>query len=160
MARRIAEALTRRGETLATVECSLGGALGDVLTDVAGASAWFVAAVVPYSAGAKSALLGLDREAFGADGVVSAFGAAALARAGKECLGADWALAETGIAGPRGQHRSSKEPGTDHLCLVGPAGLEVSIEVGTGHDDRLANKAAFLSAALDLISTNVEIPVI
>jgi nicotinamide-nucleotide amidase len=157
---RIAAALTARHQTLATVECSLGGALGGALTEVAGASAWFVGCVAPYAAGAKQALLGIGPDQLGADGAVSPLAARLLARAARERLGADWALAETGIAGPRGQRRSAKEPGTVYLALVGPDGLEHELERATGLDDRSANRRAFLAAALELISTNVEMSVV
>jgi nicotinamide-nucleotide amidase len=154
---RIATALTARGQTLATVECSLGGALGGALTGVAGASAWFVGCVAPYSAAAKQSLLGVGPEALGSEGAVSPLAARLLAEAARTRLGCDWALAETGIAGPRGQRRSAKEPGTAYLALVGPDGRARPREVATGLDDRAANREAFLAAALDLISTSIEI---
>ena len=161
--RQIAARLTAANQTLATVECAIAGALGAALTDVAGASAWYAGGVAPYSARAKETLLGLGRDAFAGHGAVSPEAALLLARAARERLGADWALAETGLLGPRGAHRSAKEPGTAHLALVGPNDLTIEREVRTGLDDRLANKRAFLAAALDLladgISTNVEIAV-
>jgi PncC family amidohydrolase len=143
---RVAAALTERGQRLAVVECTLGGALGGALTGVAGASGWFVASVAPYSAEAKTTLLGVS-----SSGAVSAEAARALAAAARERLGAEWALAETGIAGPRGTRRSAKEPGTWFACLIGPDGVqERALE--TGLDDRAANRAAFLGAALELLS--------
>jgi PncC family amidohydrolase len=157
---RIAAALLARGQTLATVECSLGGALGGALTELAGASAWFAGCAAPYSAAAKVGLLGVGAEALGADGAVSPLAARLLAEAGRSRLSADWALAETGIAGPRGQRRSAKEPGTAYLAQAGPDGQLATAEVATGHDDRDANRRAFLAAALMLISTSVEIKVI
>ena len=155
---RIAAALIGRGQTLALVECTLGGALGGALTEVAGASAWFVGCVAPYSAAAKEALLGVGRDQLGPEGAVSPLAARLLAEAARARLGADWALAETGIAGPRGQRRSVKEPGTAYLALVGPDGRARPRELATGLDDRAANREAFLAAALDLISTSIEIP--
>ena len=71
------------------------------------------------------------------------------------------AVAETGLTGPRGAHRSAKEPGTAYLALLGPGGLVAEREVWTGLDDRAANKRAFLAGALallaEIISKNVEI---
>jgi nicotinamide-nucleotide amidase len=84
-------------------------------------------------------------------GSVSPEAARALATAARDRLGADWVLAETGIAGPRGTRRSAKAPGTWHACLVGPGTIqERSLE--TGLDDRGENRAAFLKAALALLS--------
>src|SRR5437016_3990673 len=102
----IASTLTARGQMLATVECALAGALGDALTDVPGASGWYLGGVAPYSAKAKETLLGLGADAFGGHGAVSPEAALALAEAARGRLGADWALAETGLTGPRGKHRS------------------------------------------------------
>ena len=116
------------------------------MTELPGASAWFVASVAPYSAAAKRELLGLELT-----GAVSPEAARVLASAARERLGADWVLAETGIAGPRGQRRSAKPPGTWFACLAGPDGVqEASLE--TGLDDRKVNREAFLTAALGLLS--------
>lgn len=156
----IARALIARGETVATVECSLAGGLAAALTDLAGASTWLIGGLAPYAVGAKQTLLGLGPDTFAGHGAVSPEAAARLAAAGRERLGADWTLAETGLLGPRGTRRSAKEPGTAFLHLIGPRG-EWAVAVSTGLDDRLANKQAILGAALDLlvdaISTNVEI---
>jgi PncC family amidohydrolase len=149
---RIAAGLTARGETIALVECTLGGALGAALTELAGASAWFVGGLAPYAGAAKARLLGLTGQDFGPDGAVSAGAARLMAAAVREQLGATWGFAETGIAGPRGQRRSAKEPGTAFLCLVGPEGGAHSRSVATGLDDRSANRRAFLAAALDLLA--------
>lgn len=159
-ARRIATALAARGETLATVECSLGGALGGALTAVPGASGWFLGGVAPYSAAAKERLLGVGGPGLGAEGAVSPMAARVLARAFRERLGADWVLAETGVAGPRGQHRSTKEPGTAFLALYGPDGIAHEMTVSTGLEDREQNRRAFLDAALSLISTTIKMPVV
>ncbi|HEV8632876.1 MAG TPA: CinA family protein [Chloroflexota bacterium] len=148
---RIAAALTEHGQTLAVVECTLGGALGAALTGVAGASSWFVGGLAPYAARAKERLLGLSGADFGDEGAVSARAARLMAEAARARLGATWALAETGIAGPRGQRRSAKEPGTAFICLIGPDGAAHERTLATGQDDRAANRRAFLTAALDLL---------
>jgi nicotinamide mononucleotide (NMN) deamidase PncC len=119
---------------------------------------------VPYSAKAKQTLLGLAPDAFAGHGAVSPEAARLMARALRERLGADWALAETGLTGPRGAHRSAKEPGTAYLALLGPSDLCVERDLHTRLDDRSANKRAFLAAALALlaetISKSVEISVL
>jgi PncC family amidohydrolase len=148
---RIASSLSARAQTLAVVECTLGGALGGVLTEIAGASSWFVGGLAPYAALAKERQLGLSGADFGEEGAVSARAARLMAEAARSRLGATWALAETGIAGPRGQRRSAKEPGTAFICLIGPDGAAHERALATGHDDRAANRRAFLVAALDLL---------
>lgn len=54
----VVEALTRRGQTLATAESCTGGLLASMITDVPGASAVFHAGVVTYANEAKTRLLG------------------------------------------------------------------------------------------------------
>jgi nicotinamide-nucleotide amidase len=147
----IAAGLSARGETIALVECTLGGALGGALTEVAGASGWFVGGLAPYAGAAKERLLGLTAVDFGGEGAVSAGAARLMAAAVRERLGATWGFAETGIAGPRGQRRSAKAPGTAFLCLVGPDGATHQRSLATGLDERSANRRAFLAAALDLL---------
>jgi PncC family amidohydrolase len=152
---RIAARLTAARQTLATVECSLAGALGDALTDVPGASAWYLGGVAPYSTKAKELFLGLGPDAFAGHGAVSPAAAIALAEAIRSRLGADWALAETGLLGPRGAHRSAKEPGTAYLALIGPDGRVRERAVSTRLDDRRANKDAFLDAAVELLYATI-----
>ena len=164
LVRLIAARLTAANQTLATVECSLAGALGDALTDVPGASVWYLGGIAPYSARAKQEWLGLGSDAFAGHGAVSPEAAVALAEAVRSRLGSDWALAETGLLGPRGKHRSAKEPGTAYLALVQPDDQVLERTVSTGLDDRRANKRTFLVAALELlaeaISKNIEAPVV
>jgi nicotinamide-nucleotide amidase len=153
--RTIAQALADAHQTLATAECSIAGALGAALTDVPGASAWYVGGVAPYSARAKEALLGLSPDAFARHGAVSPESALLMAQVLRAKLGADWTLAETGLTGPRGTHRSAKELGTVYFALLGPGGLVVEHELRTGLDDRAANKRAFLAAAVALLAGNI-----
>jgi nicotinamide-nucleotide amidase len=91
----VAGLLAASGLTLATAESLTGGLLGARLTDVAGASAWYRGGVVSYASAVKYDLLGVP------DGpVVSAAAAEAMAAGARERLGADVALAVTGVAGP------------------------------------------------------------
>lgn len=160
----VAAQLGAANQTLVTVECTLGGALGHLLTNVPGASAWYLGGVVPYAARAKETWLGLGAAAFAGHGAASPEAARRLAEAAQARLGATWALAETGLLGPRGGRRSAKDPGSGFLCLAGPDGRVATRLVSTGLDDRLANKRAFLVAAVELlaenISTSMEIPVV
>jgi len=152
----IADALVRRGQTLALVECSLGGLLGATLTAQPGASRWFLASIAPYAASASKAVLGVTSESLGSDGAVSESAALAYAIAAHRVFGADWTLAETGLLGPRGAHRSAKPPGLGYFCLFAPDGAYRGRMVQTGLDDRDANRQAFCAAALALIRDGVE----
>ena len=90
------------GLTLATAESCTGGLLGVRLTDVPGASDVYVGGVVAYANETKMAALGVPAEVLARHGAVSADTARAMAERARTALGADVALAVTGIAGPGG----------------------------------------------------------
>jgi PncC family amidohydrolase len=153
-AARVAQRLSARGETLAVVETAAGGLISSALLGQPGASSWFLGSVVPYSAAARQAWLALPADAFGAAGAVSEPAAARLAAAVRDALGATWALAETGIAGPQTGRRSSKPAGLVYLAVAGPTGA--SRQLLTGLNDRRANQAAFAGAAIALLLETLE----
>jgi nicotinamide-nucleotide amidase len=95
-------ALQARGEMLAVAESCTGGRIAAALTSVAGASASFAGAVIAYDNRIKASVLGVSEELIERCGAVSEEVAAAMARGARERLGADVALATTGIAGPTG----------------------------------------------------------
>ena len=94
--------LAERGETLGSAESCTGGAIADAIVQVAGASAAFRGAIVAYADEVKTALLNVPPETLRAVGAVSEETAVAMARGGRERLGADVVIATTGIAGPAG----------------------------------------------------------
>ena len=88
--------------TLATAESLTGGAVADAFVRVPGASTVFRGAIVAYDNAVKSSLLGVGEELLRAHGAVSEEVALAMARGACARIGADVALATTGIAGPGG----------------------------------------------------------
>ena len=91
-----------RGFTLATAESCTGGLLAARLTAVPGYSDVTLGGVVAYGNEVKEEALGVPVELIEEHGAVSAEVAAALARGGRERLGADVAVGITGVAGPGG----------------------------------------------------------
>ena len=105
----VLDLLRSRGLTLALAESLTGGMVGSRLCDVPGASDVFVGGVVSYASRVKFDLLGVD------EGPVVSTGAAAQMAVGvRSLLGADVALALTGVAGPDAQ--DGREPGT--VCVA------------------------------------------
>jgi nicotinamide-nucleotide amidase len=86
--------------TLACAESLTGGSVGARITDVPGASAYFLGSAVVYTADAKHALLGVSRETIAGPGVVSEASAREMAAGARRIFGADIGLALTGAAGP------------------------------------------------------------
>ncbi|MCU1228924.1 MAG: CinA-like protein [Acidobacteria bacterium] len=112
--------LTARGETLSTAESCTGGLLSSRITDIAGSSAYFMGGAVCYTADAKVALAGVDRELIRAHGEVSEEVARAMAEGIRARFGTTYGVAITGIAGPGGGS-AEKPVGTVHIAVAGPS---------------------------------------
>ena len=116
--------LKDRGQTLALAESTAGGLATAALIAVPGASAVVAGTVVAYNNRSKVEILGVSRDLIREHGAVSAECAVAMAEAARRVFGTDWALAETGIAGPGGG--SPERPaGTGFIAAAGPEGSEV-----------------------------------
>ncbi|OBG76987.1 MULTISPECIES: competence/damage-inducible protein A [unclassified Mycobacterium] len=96
----VAQLLT--GRLIATAESCTAGLLAARLTDRPGSSAYVAGGVVSYSNEAKAELLGVDPALIEEHGAVSEPVAEAMAAGALQRLGADTAVAITGIAGPGG----------------------------------------------------------
>jgi len=110
-----------RGRTLGAAESCTGGMVAERLTSVPGSSDVFVGAIVAYADEVKARELGVPREVLQRHGAVSAEAAAAMAAGARERLGADIAVAVTGIAGPGGGS-DEKPVGLVFLHAEGPDG--------------------------------------
>lgn len=144
---RIGVLLTKQGLTLATAESCTGGLVAHRITNVPGSSAYFLGGAVAYAHGAKEALLGVQAETLAAHGAVSEETAREMARGARRRLGADVAVAITGIAGPAGGTQD-KPVGLTYIALSAPDVDLVERHVWTG--ERLENKEASAEAALRL----------
>ena len=140
----------KRGLTLATAESSTGGLVAARLTSVPGSSDVFVGAVVAYANEIKVSELGVPAAVIERHGAVSAETAAAMAAGARARLGADVAVAVTGIAGPGGG--SAEKP-------VGLVYLHAEAQDGSGArelnlpGDRDAVRGRATVAALHLVRT-------
>jgi nicotinamide-nucleotide amidase len=102
------------GQRLALAESCSGGLLAARITDLAGASEYFVGGVVVYSNEAKAQLLGVDPELIEEKGAVSPEVAEAMAIGALERFDAGVAVSITGIAGPGG---GSEEKPVGYVCF-------------------------------------------
>lgn len=94
--------LLAAGRTLCTAESCTGGLIGKLVTDVPGSSAYYVGGVVSYANEIKVRLLDIDADELALHGAVSEPVARAMAEGAARVLGADYAVAVTGVAGPAG----------------------------------------------------------
>ena len=139
--------LRARELTLACAESLTGGLLLAVLTAVPGASAVVRGGLVVYATDTKATLAGVPAGLLDRHGPVHPDVAAELARGAADRCAADVGVGLTGVAGPDPQHGVA--PGTVHIALCSPAGLEVrSLRAG---GDRHAVRLAAVRGALDAL---------
>jgi PncC family amidohydrolase len=141
----IGKLLRQRGLKLAVAESCSGGLLADHITDVPGASDYFVGGVVAYAYEAKVAMLHVSWDTLRLHGAVSRATVVEMARGVRTALGADIGVSITGIAGPGGG-LPGKPVGTTWIGLSARDGDWARKFVWEG--DRLANKESSAQAAL------------
>ncbi|HEY5425592.1 MAG TPA: competence/damage-inducible protein A [Candidatus Tumulicola sp.] len=98
----VAALLQARGWMAATAESCTGGRIAAALTRLPGSSETFAGGIVAYDNAVKIERLGIDAKILESDGAVSEATALAMARGARTQIGADVAIATTGIAGPGG----------------------------------------------------------
>ncbi len=144
----VARLLRTAGQTVAVAESSTGGLLSASLLAVPGASAWFLGGGVVYTAQSRREILGIRAEDVAGLEPLTEPMAARFAEFARRRLGADWGLAELGIAGPTGG-RGGHPPGTSVIAVDGPVRLARTVR--TGCADREDNMWRFTEAALALL---------
>jgi nicotinamide-nucleotide amidase len=147
--RSVAEIVVERcralGLRLATAESCTGGLVGARLTDVAGASDVYVGGVISYSNEVKERRLGVPAAVLARHGAVSAEAAQAMAEGALSELGADAAVAVTGIAGPGGG-TPEKPVGLVYISVLAPGRAKTDRFVFPG--DREAVRARATAQSL------------
>lgn len=148
MAREVIAAATAAGVTIAVAESLTGGQVSAALVDVPGASVVLKGAVVAYATAVKSSVLGVDPDLLERVGPVDRVVAEQMASGVAALLGADLAVATTGVAGP-GAH-DGHPAGTVVLGASGPSGTRsVMLHVD---GDRQAVRAGATAAAVGLLA--------
>lgn len=118
--------LLERGLTLATAESCTGGNIARLLTAQAGASAYFKGGVVAYSNEVKESALGVKHTTLAVHGAVSEETVREMVEGVRIRLGADLAIATTGIAGPDGG-TAEKPVGTVWIAVADATHIEAKL---------------------------------
>lgn len=92
--------LYESGKTVATAESCTSGRIGEVITSVPGASAYYKGGTICYSDEAKAKVLGIDMQLIEEKNAVSEEVAKEMVKGILNLLGTDFAIATTGFAGP------------------------------------------------------------
>jgi nicotinamide-nucleotide amidase len=124
LAKQLGVVLQAQGKRLALAESCTGGMVAQVVTSVAGSSAWFDRGFVTYSNQAKAEMLGVSNATLDKYGAVSEQTASEMALGVIHNSNADISGSITGIAGPTGG--SAEKPvgtvcfawATKNMCLV------------------------------------------
>ena len=141
LAEGIGRLLTGRGQTLALAESCTGGLASSLLTDVPGASAWYLGTVVSYADTAKTGLLGVPRALIESEGAVSEGAALQMALGALRGFGAGVAASITGIAGPDGG-TDEKPVGTVFFAIVSADGKTQTKKRFYGGDRAVIRRAS------------------
>ncbi len=111
--------LKENGIKIAVAESLTGGYISNKLTDLPGASAYFVYGGVVYSNYAKTDILGVDKAVIEKEGAVSDKCAIEMAEKARENAKADIGIAVTGFAGPKTEY-DNYPVGTVFIALSSP----------------------------------------
>lgn len=149
----VSDTLRERGLTLAVAESCTGGMIASRLTDPAGASSFLLGGVVAYANDVKVELLAVPEADLAEHGAVSEPVVRAMATGVRRRLGADAAVAVTGIAGPAGG-TEAKPVGTVWVAVA--LGDEVRAERHALMGDRDEIRQRATQAALALLRTLLE----
>ena len=142
----VQQLMIERGLTLAVAESCTAGLIGGALTQAAGSSDFFLGGVIAYADRIKQDLLGVDERLLRDHGAVSEPVVTAMAAGARERLGADYAIAVSGISGPGGGS-DDKPVGTTWTAVVTPE--TVYARCYRFPANRSRNRRLTVAAALD-----------
>jgi nicotinamide-nucleotide amidase len=127
--------------TLATAESCTGGLVGKMITDVPGASKYYLGSVVSYTNAMKFGVLGVNHQTLDGFGAVSIETAMEMAEGVRTQTKADLGIAVSGIAGPEG---GSPEKPVGTVCFAITSDKEnfVFKSVFNGDRSSIRHKAA------------------
>ena len=146
---RLGALLRERQLTMATAESCTGGSIAGLMTSVPGSSDYFLGGVVSYCNEVKHRVLGVSTEDLQTYGAVSRPVVEQMVRGAMRVIGADCAVATSGVAGPGGG-TPAKPVGT--VWMAAACGERLIAQCcHFGPRSRQANIQASVEAALGLL---------
>ncbi|MBR5744843.1 MAG: CinA family protein, partial [Muribaculaceae bacterium] len=129
-----------RGLTVATAESCTGGNIAHRITSIAGSSEAFVGGIVAYSNKVKISQLGVNSNTLTEYGAVSIPVVEQMATGACRRLGANCAIATSGIAGPGG---GTEEKPVGTVCIAVAVNGQVTSETRRfpGNRERVIDRA-------------------
>ena len=148
----LARALHNTGNTIGIAESCTGGFIGHAVTQVSGASKYFMGSIVSYDNSIKEKVLGVQHDTLEEFGAVSEQTVTEMALGARRVLGVDFALATTGVLGPGGGTERVKV-GTVWMAVAGACG--VATKVFHFRYDRQRNKEMAAKMGMLLLWKNI-----
>ncbi len=137
----LGDLLIKSNLKIATAESCTGGRVVDKITNVPGASRYYVGGIIAYSNAVKIQILGVSEKTIRMHGAVSEECAREMAEGAAKIFGADVAIATTGIAGPSGGTKE-KPVGTVFIACHLSGETTVVKEQFSGSRSEIKEKAA------------------
>jgi len=136
--REIQQWLYENGKTLATAESCTGGRIAEAIIAVPGASKYFLGGIIAYADEVKKNVLGVSPETLAEHTAFSEETAIEMVAGACRVLGADYAIASTGVAGPGGSTPEAPV-GTIWIACGAPGNIQTcKLEEDFGRDINLA----------------------
>jgi nicotinamide-nucleotide amidase len=144
----VQQLLLKKKMTLVTAESCTGGMIAHSITERPGASKVFYGSVIAYDNSVKKKLLGVPDHIFKQHGAVSEQAVRAMVKGILPLLGADVAIATSGIAGPSGG--TPEKPVGTIWVAIGTRNQIITRKLSFRHD-RATNIARTSTTALDML---------
>ncbi|KAH6644113.1 hypothetical protein C7974DRAFT_407819 [Boeremia exigua] len=150
IAQEVATLLKKHNATLCVAETAAGGLISASLLALPGASAFYAGGLTLYTLASRTAFVGWSpADTASYTGPTPAV-VRKLAASAREKLGATYAVAESGTAGPTGGESRNRTPGYVALAVCWEGG-GVEREVETGEKGREGNMVRFAVEGLRLV---------
>lgn len=146
--KKIIKRLAKLKKTVAVAESITAGGLAAAITEIAGASKVFLGGVIVYSDEAKIKQLGISKKLIAEYTAVSEQVALEMANSVRKKFGSDFAIATTGVAGPKSAY--GQKPGTVWLAITdGKSTLTIPLSLS---GDRESVRNAAIESAIATFS--------